>query len=560
MRKTLIATLAIALFGAAGSANAQTVVSADITVDTTFSGTVILTAPIFVTSDAVLTILPGTIVRGQPRTAAPAPGVTAGTPGTLLVTQSGSINAVGTAGSPIIMTTAAVDRNGNGIADRVGGDGSDTFLLPWVPADGLLAFYDDTPLAAPLSPLDPAGRANVQMWGGLVVLGEAPTNLNDVQGIGKGLATIEGITIPGFPVANATYGGRNAWDCSGALSFISVRHAGDEIGNANELNGVTLGGVGAGTQMDHIEVYANQDDGIEWFGGTVNGMFLAVIMTGDDSFDVDQGYVGFNQFLLNVSAFFTTNVDIVAPAGLDPYGSDSSDKVGEWDGDDCPADCNVDGEGFTTPTPSACFFNLTSFGTSVNSSTTGAAPEFVVGFPNAGETALNMRNGFAGGLFNSIITNSAEACDTDGIDALTQILSNTFVDNGGTECGVDGLDIIGNAIADAKVGGGSPFTDNCSPGAAAPNTTPAAFAGFVNEDNSFDPTGATALGAGAATAGKLTPALKSAVFDPRPVPAALRSPRRSSRSGSVARRHPPARSGGASQAPARSGFRGSRAR
>ena len=91
------------------------------------------------------------------------------------------------------------------------------------------------------------------------------------------------------------------------MRFVSIRHAGDEIGNSNELNGLTLGGVGSGTTIENVEVYVNFDDGIEWFGGTVNGKNLHVAFVGDDTFDLDEGYTGVNQFLFGVMPFFNEN-------------------------------------------------------------------------------------------------------------------------------------------------------------------------------------------------------------------------------------------------------------
>ena len=120
MKRLLIATLALAAAGIGSTASAAPLsVSADITTDTTWSGEIVLENPIFVKGGATLTILPGTIVRGQPRTAAVTVGSTVGTPGIVIVTQDGRINADGNASFPIIMTTAAVDYNDDGIPDDV---------------------------------------------------------------------------------------------------------------------------------------------------------------------------------------------------------------------------------------------------------------------------------------------------------------------------------------------------------------------------------------------------------------------------------------------------------
>jgi hypothetical protein len=175
------------------------VVNADIGTNTTWSGTIILQKPIFVQSGAILTILPGTIVRGQPRSGPVVPGSVAGTPGTLIITMDGRINANASASNPIIFTTAATDNNNDGIADdsSPGTVGLDL----WDPND---TFRDDDPVNAPLVPLSKAvsgtNRSNLSLWGGVLILGRAPTNLSNKCGsVEWGQCTIEGMTVPGFP-------------------------------------------------------------------------------------------------------------------------------------------------------------------------------------------------------------------------------------------------------------------------------------------------------------------------------------------------------------------------
>ena len=133
-----------------------------------------------------------------------------------------------------------------------------------------------------------------------MILGNAPTNLADKCGVGFGKCTVEGLTVPGYPAADCTYGGSEPHDNSGIIRYNSLRYGGDEIGNSNELNGISLAGVGDGTTIDNVEVFTNFDDGFEWFGGTVNGSHLAVFFQGDDAFDLDEGYTGVNQFLFDV--------------------------------------------------------------------------------------------------------------------------------------------------------------------------------------------------------------------------------------------------------------------
>jgi hypothetical protein len=389
MRRLLFATLAASVAALPGlRADAQTVVNTDVTVNTVWSGVIVLERPIFVKDGATLTINPGTIVRGQPRTAAVLAGSTVGTPGALIVTQSGTIVANGTESSPIIMTTAAVDNNDDGVPDD---DDANGFRDAWAPGD---TFYDDTPVTAPLSPLNTAGGANVSLWGGLVVLGFASTNLSDPCGTGQGTCTVEGLTVPGFPPADATYGGDDDADSSGSLSYISVRHAGDEIGNSNELNGVTLAGVGTGTEIHHVEVYCNFDDGIEWFGGTVNGHHLNVVFAGDDSFDVDQGYRGTNQFLSTIMVYFNQGT-----VGNPIFGSAGGDKGCECDGDDWDEPTvgtrvNVDVNGQPDPFSNATWWNFTVAGSAQAATFNGHTND---------NDGWEVRNGFAGTMNNGII-------------------------------------------------------------------------------------------------------------------------------------------------------------
>jgi hypothetical protein len=81
------------------------------------------------------------------------------------------------------------------------------------------------------------------------------------------------------------------------LQYVRVWHGGAVVGANNEINGITFGGVGSGTVVDHCEVAFNADDGFEFFGGTVNVKYLSVLFAGDDAFDTDDGYVGKGQFL-----------------------------------------------------------------------------------------------------------------------------------------------------------------------------------------------------------------------------------------------------------------------
>ena len=121
------------------------------------------------------------------------------------------------------------------------------------------------------------------LWGGLLILGRAPIS-----------AEAEAMQIEGIPASdlNGLYGGSDPADNSGTIKYVSIRHGGANIGEGNEINGLTLGGVGSGTVIENIEIIANQDDGIEWFGGTVNVKNVVVLNTGDDAIDTDQSWGG----------------------------------------------------------------------------------------------------------------------------------------------------------------------------------------------------------------------------------------------------------------------------
>ena len=196
---------------------------------------------IFVNAGQTLTIEPGTVIKGQPGQGA---GASA-----LIVARGGKLMAEGTAEAPIIMTGLADDLNGS------------------VPEDA------------------------VQTWGGLIILGKATTN-NNAEG---GEKSIEGIPET---ETRGLYGGTDDNDNSGVIKYVSVRHGGSVIGADNEINGISLGAVGAGTTLDHIEVFANFDDGIEFFGGAPNLTNVVITYAGDDGLDEDEGFHGTIQYAL----------------------------------------------------------------------------------------------------------------------------------------------------------------------------------------------------------------------------------------------------------------------
>ena len=131
------------------------------------------------------------------------------------------------------------------------------------------------------------------LWGGIVILGKAPINYCDASLLGSAACetVVEGSTT-------AIMGGATPTDNSGKLNFVRVEYAGKEIFPGNELNGITFGGVGSGTEIDYVQVHNNQDDCVEFFGGTVNVKHLVCTNAGDDNLDIDYGYQGKMQFVV----------------------------------------------------------------------------------------------------------------------------------------------------------------------------------------------------------------------------------------------------------------------
>ncbi len=235
------------------------VITSNITGNTTwYSDTVYqLAGRISVEAGATLTIEPGTIIKGEAGTGSNATA--------LVIARDANIVAQGTPTLPIIFTS---------VADEI------------MPADIQAGNF--------ISPnLDPTING---LWGGVIILGNAKISPKpDATG------EVTAVQIEGIPTsdANGLYGGNDDNDNSGILSFVSIRHGGANIGSGNEINGLTLGGVGALTLINNIEIVANQDDGIEWFGGAVSVSYVSVWNVGDDAIDTDQSWKGeLNNFVV----------------------------------------------------------------------------------------------------------------------------------------------------------------------------------------------------------------------------------------------------------------------
>ena len=127
------------------------------------------------------------------------------------------------------------------------------------------------------------GTAARSDWGGLIINGMAPTNAGDEA---------EGEGDSGF------YGGTDEDDSSGIIRGVRIEFAGDDVTSTDQLNGIALQGVGAGTTISYIQVHYNEDDGIEPFGGTVSVDHAVFTGIGDDSVDGTDGYRGFMQYII----------------------------------------------------------------------------------------------------------------------------------------------------------------------------------------------------------------------------------------------------------------------
>lgn len=280
----------------------------DHTGTTTWSSdtTYILEDFVFVEDGDVLTIEPGTVIKGAPGQGSDASA--------LIVARGGKIMAEGTQNDPIIFT-AEND-----------------------PLDGSY-------------PLDVRGE-----WGGVIILGSAELNSTPGQTQVEGIPTSE---------PRGEYGGNNNSHDAGVFKYVSIRHGGTDIGAGNEIQGLTLAGVGDQTEVHHVEVFSNIDDGIEWFGGTVNVHHVITAFVGDDSYDYDEGWRGKGQFWLTVQS---------PESGF-------GDRGGEHDGGTDPET----GQPYGTPT----IYNATYIGEGTNAAT----------------RALLFRDNAGGQYHNSIFAN-----------------------------------------------------------------------------------------------------------------------------------------------------------
>ena len=383
----------IALFA---TANAQIIITDDGTGTGTTTWTndnvYILDGFVFVNDGDVLTIEAGTVIKGMSGSGADASA--------LIVARGGQIQANGTAEAPIIFTFEA---------DAL--DGS--------------------------TPYNVRGQ-----WGGVILLGEATLNSS------PGETQIEGIPDT---ESRGLYGGTNDEDSSGSMTYVSIRHGGTDIGAGNEINGLTLGGVGAGTTLDYIEVISNADDGVEFFGGTASIKHVVTAFCGDDSFDYDEGWRGYGQFWCTVQE------------------EGEGDRGGEHDGGTDPED----GMPYAHPV----IYNATYIGRGAE----------------AGKRALTLRDNAGGEYHNSIFYNWGKGIDIEnlasGEDAYARFENNemAFAGNVFDACTSLGLDATASDLFKITMGSGWASAADSTEAA---TTSAAAFqASFAANNNAVAATG-----------------------------------------------------------------------
>lgn len=392
--------------------NGEEVLTGNITANKTLNaGTkYTLKGYVYVKNGATLTIPAGTVIIGDK-------GNATSDPGTLIITMGAKIDARGTATNPIVFTSSKP------VGQRAPGD-----------------------------------------WGGIILLGKAKVNT------AGGTDYIEGVPVN----EDTKFGGTNDDDNSGAMQYVRIEYPGIALSPNNEINGLTFGGVGRGTTIDHIQVSFSGDDAFEWFGGTVNCKYLIAQGSIDDDFDMDKGFSGKLQFLV---------------AQRDPRFADQSGS----NGIECDNDPSSTGNALLIPNTRPVISNMTLIGPN---NATGQNPQFkngnqwrrgtkfvlrnsiIVGFPNSGIyidgelTALSVANGTAEFSNNLVHSNTSAATFLAGNGA-TSYTTATLTAYAGTKANVT----LATA-ADAKLT--DPFnttTPNFLPATGSPALSAVNFAG-----------------------------------------------------------------------------------
>ncbi len=257
------------------------------------------------------------------------------TKGTLVIKRGSKLNAVGTAASPIVFTSN-----------------------------------------------EAAGSRSSGDWGGVVIMGKAPVN----QGTD---VLLEGGAIG----AEFVYGGIDPLDNSGKLKYVRIEFGGIALQPNKEINGLTLGGVGSGTEIDYVQVSYSGDDSYEWFGGNVNAKHLIAFKGVDDDFDTDFGFSGKVQFAVGLRS-----PNIADVSGSNGFESDN--------------DANASS---LSPYTSAQFSNVSLFGPKAEASTS-----IDVNFKRGAHLRRNTKES----VYNSVIAGYPDGVTVDGAGTETNALNN----------------------------------------------------------------------------------------------------------------------------------------
>ena len=267
-------------------------------------------------------------------------------------------------------------------------------------ADGVLLVTRGSKLIADGSKFNPITFSSIDTnydgmgeWGGVIIQGFAPQFGQGGTGacytVGESWCNVLG---EGGDFVQE-YGGSLKADDSGIIRYVRIAEGGLIAGPNNEINGLTLQGVGHGTLIDYIQVHGNQDDGIEWFGGTVNVTHAVLTNNDDDDIDFDEGYQGNIQYALIIK---NQTADAVPVGSNDPRGIELNSSDADY-----------------TPETAGVIANVTIIGGDAANS--------------AGEYGMRLRGSVTASIINSAVTGYDATCariddsDTDG-DAATSKL------------------------------------------------------------------------------------------------------------------------------------------
>ncbi|WP_245565039.1 IPT/TIG domain-containing protein [Spirosoma spitsbergense] len=295
---------------------------------------------VYVQSGATLTIQPGTVIKGADKDADPS-GQQKG--GTLIIQAGAKINAAGTATAPIVFTSNK-----------------------------------------------PAGSRNYGDWGGVVLIGKAPTNQPAATAFEGGIAGQLGAYT-------------DAADNSGVMQYCRIEFGGIALLANSEINGLTMYGVGSGTTLDHIQVSYSGDDSYELFGGTVNAKYLIAYRGFDDDWDTDWGWSGKVQYGLAIR---------------DPQVADVSGSNG-FESDNFNPGLPATGPNAGLPLTGGVFANMSNFvfsGTPSNASTAKGSGPF--------QSGMHLRRNTSLSVFNSVLYGYPEGLRLDAPTGTTGTLDN----------------------------------------------------------------------------------------------------------------------------------------